>query len=277
MPVQPRVNGLVSGPWIVGMVILSLLVGCGRKTSSTAPPRTLVVFAAASLTEPFAEMGGKFEAAHPGVTVIFNFAGSQQLRRQLEQGATADVFASAGMRDMDSAAGVMKHDSIRVFAHNRLIVICPKGNPAGLASAADLARPGLKIDLADASVPVGNYTMRMLDAMDRDPSYGGGFRQRVLKNVVSREDNVKAVVAKVRLGEADAGIVYQSDATGDSATALFVINVPPAVNQVADYPIGVVAASRQSALAGEFVDYVLSAGGRRILIENGFARDTLTP
>ena len=187
------------------------------------PPRrsrsNSVVFAAASLTEPFGEIGKSFEAAHPGVTVVYNFAGSQQLAQQINAGAPADVFASANKKQMGATidAGSVISGTQQIFARNRLVVIYPKDNPAGLKDLNDLANPGLKLVLAAKEVPVGQYTLDFLDKAAADPALGTTFKDAVLKNVVSYEDNVKNVLTKVALGEADAGIVYLSDISGADA------------------------------------------------------------
>ena len=175
-------------------------------------PQTLTVFAASSLTDAFGEIGKAFDAANPGVTTTFNFAGSQVLQTQIEQGAPADVFASASKSYMDLLVtdGFVAKDVPQTFLNNKLVVILPANNPAALEKLEDLAKPGIKLVLAAEAVPVGKYALQALDLMNT--SFGNDFKTKVLANVVSNEDNVKQVVAKVQLGEADAGIVYVSDA-----------------------------------------------------------------
>ena len=162
-----------------------------------------------------------------GVKLTFSFGASSQLRAQLEQGAPADVFASADTVQMDNA---VKANTIQgtptIFARNRLVVIVPAANPAGITTLADLAKPGLKFVTAGPEVPVGNYTRMMLEKMAADPQFGAGFDQRVRGNVVSEEANVRQVVTKVQLGEADVGIVYSSDVTPQSAPALKTLEIP---------------------------------------------------
>jgi molybdate transport system substrate-binding protein len=234
--------------------------------------QTLTVFAAASLTESFTELGKQFEAAHPGVKVVFNFAGSQQLRAQLEQGAGADVFASANTKEMNTAigSGTIVSGTQKNFARNRLIAIYPKDNPANVASPADLARPGLKLDIADKAVPAGQYTLDMLAKMSKDPAYGKDFAAKVLKNVVSYENDVKVVVSKVSLGEADAGVVYSTDVTAAVAPKVGTLKIPDQFNQLATYPIAPVARAAQPDLARQFTDLVLSDGGQQLLAKYGF-------
>lgn len=232
-------------------------------------PRPLIVFAAASLTDAFTEIGQNFDAAHPGVTTTFNFAGSQALRTQVEQGAVADVFASANAREMDAlvSGGFVPADAARVFLTNQLQVILPADNPAKIQSLEGLKNPGLKIVLAAEEVPVGKYARQALENLNA--LYGADFKDSVLANVVSNENNVKQVVVKVQLGEADAGIVYVSDAV--ATPDLKSIEIPFDYNVVAKYSIAVMTAAPQPGLAAEFVTYVFSAEGQAILKKWGFA------
>ncbi|MFN8399491.1 MAG: molybdate ABC transporter substrate-binding protein [Anaerolineales bacterium] len=234
----------------------------------TVEPRTLNVFAAASLTDAFTEIGENFQTANPGVTVTFNFAGSQALRTQIEEGAPADIFASASGKEMDAAIeGKFIADGVKqVFLTNKLIVILPADNPAGLEKLEDLTKSGVKIVLAAEEVPVGNYARQALDLMNG--SFGADFKDKVLANVVSNEDNVKQVVSKVQLGEADAGIVYTSDAV--AAPELKSIEIPAELNVIAKYPIAPLVKSENADLAQAFIDYVLSDEGQAILAKWGF-------
>ncbi len=235
-------------------------------------PRTLTVLAAASLTESFTELGKMFEAQNPGVTVSYSFAGSQQLAQQLGQGAEADVFASANNKQMTAVvdAGRVDKDAPQVFVKNRLVVIYPKDNPAGLTELKDLAKPGIKLDLGDQSVPVGQYSVDFLDKAVQDPDYGASFKDDVLKNVVSYEDNVKAVVTKVSLGEADAGIVYLTDITADAADKVGMMDIPDDLNTIATYPIAPISDSKNADLADAFVAFILSPDGQQVMANYGF-------
>lgn len=237
-------------------------------TDLPARSSDLTVFAAASLTDAFTEIGQAFDATHPEVNTVFNFGGSQNLRTQLEQGAQAGVFVSANQKEIDAAiaSGLVVSGTEQVFLNNHLIVILPAANPGAIQSLEDLARPGLKLVLAAEEVPVGDYTRQALEKLDA--TYGGDYKQAVLANVVSNEDNVKQVVAKVQLGEADAGIVYSSDAI--AAPDLKTIIIPPNANVVAKYPIALLKAAPSPALAQEFVDFVLSPEGQSILKKWGF-------
>jgi molybdate transport system substrate-binding protein len=241
-------------------------------TQAAADPKTLTVLAAASLSESFTELGQQFETQNPGVKVSFSFAGSQQLAQQLSQGADADVFASASQKYIDAAVAAKRvnQDDAKTFVKNRLVVIFPKDNPAGMQQLKDLAKPGLKLDLADKSVPVGQYSLDFLDKASQDPGFGPGFKENVLKNVVSYEENVKAVLTKVSLGEVDGGIVYVTDITPDAAGRVGKIEIPDALNTIATYPIAPISDSKNAALAKAFVALVLSPEGQQVLAKYGF-------
>ena len=268
MPIRTR----VSVAWIMVALLVSACAAPRALPAPAAPanqPVGLTIFAAASLTDAFTEIGAAFEAAQPGVTVQFNFGGSQNLRTQLEQGAQADVFASANQKEMDGAitAGLVAAGASQVFLTNQLVVILPENNPAKVTTLEDLAKPGLKLVLAAEEVPVGNYTRQSLDKMA--PGFGAHFTDLVLANVVSNEDNVKQVVAKVQLGEADAGVVYGSDAV--AAPTLKTIPIPPELNVIATYPIAALTQSPHADQAAAFVAFVLSDNGQSILKKWGFA------
>ncbi len=235
-----------------------------------AGEQRVTVFAAASLTDAFNEISEQFKMQNPGVTFDFNYAGSQQLRTQLEQGATADVFASANTTEMNNAikSNLVVSGTQKTFVRNRLAVIISKDNPGGVNELKDLSKSGLKIVLAAPSVPVGGYALTALNKMNAD--FGATFSQTVLSNVVSQEDNVKQVVAKIQLDEADAGIVYSSDVTPDAATKVTKIDIPDKYNVLATYPLAVLKAAPQADLARKFVDYVLSPDGQAILAKWGF-------
>jgi molybdate transport system substrate-binding protein len=235
-------------------------------------PRTLTVLGAASLTESFTELGKLFESQNEGVTVTFNFAGSQQLAQQLGEGADADVFASASKKYMDAAieSKRVNADAATTFVKNRLVVIFPKSNPAGLTELKDLAKTGLKLDLADKVVPVGQYSLDFLDKAVKDPGFDPQFKNNVIKNVVSYEDNVKTVLNKIVLGEADAGIVYVTDITPDAATKVSTIEIPDALNTIANYPIAPISDSKNPELAQAFVALVLSPDGQAVMAKYGF-------
>ena len=253
--------------------LLSVLVvtTCGCTTTSTQSTK-LTVYAASSLTGAFNQTAQAFEANNTGVNVTINYAGSQVLATQIEQGAPADVFASADLTHMNSVkdAGLMNNSSITIFAENYLAIIVPTSNPANITSLSDLANSGVKLDIANSSVPVGNYALQMLAKASNNSTYGSGFKNSVLANVVSQEVNVNDVVTKVALGQADAGIVYKSDVPAAYQSKVQVIPIPHSVNVLAQYPIGVVSSSPNAQLAQSFINYVMSPDGQAILQSYGF-------
>lgn len=240
---------------------------CGDDSSSsssatTATPATgnITVLAAASLTDSFKELGAKFEAANPGAKVTFSFAASSALVTQITQGAPADVFASADAANMKKLTDAAANGAAPVnFATNKLQIIVAKGNPKGIATLADLAKPGVIYVTAAPEVPIGAYAKQALTAAN------------VTVTPKSLEADVKSVVNKVTLGEADAGIVYATDvlAAGDKATG---ISIPDAQNVIATYPIAVTKASTNAATAAAFVTYVASADGQTVLAKYGFTK-----
>jgi molybdate transport system substrate-binding protein len=235
----------------------------------------IVVFAASSLTDVFQDMASAFQQANPNARVIFNFGASTQLATQLGQGASADAFACADQTQMDNArkAGAVTGQD-RVFARNRLVVITPQDNPARISAIKDLANPGVKFVTAATGVPIGQYTLQMLDKASANPTYGADFKTRVVANTVSMEDNVRQVVSKVQLGEADAAVVYSTDATPQVRDQLQIIQVPDPLQTLASYPIAV--AKGNNPASGEaFVEYVLGPQGQATLAKWGFLPRTL--
>jgi molybdate transport system substrate-binding protein len=257
-------------PALLRTALVLLVAPSLVRPSQGSKPSTLTVYAAASLTDAFGELGRVLERDHPGLTVRFNFAGSQQLTAQLEAGASADVFASADQRWMDYAKGrdLITGDS-PVFARNRLIVIVPRANPARIASLQDLARPGIKIVMAAQAVPVGRYSREAIQKLTTAPGYPVDYDRRVFGNVVSEEENVKGVVAKVQLGEADAGLVYRSDVNPAVARNVRVFEIPDRYNVIASYPIAVLKRAPNPEGAREFLALVLSRAGQSVLQQHG--------
>lgn len=245
-------------------------------TSSAAPTKVpvagkITVFAASSLTDAFQQIATDFQTANPGASVEFNFGGSPALVTQLDQGATADVLATADQKNMQAALDkTLVRDAGTPFVKNRLAIIVPKSNPGGIASPKDLAKPGLKLVLAQKDVPVGNYARQSLDKFSADPTYGAGFSQSVLTNLVSEEPNVKAVVTKVQLGEADAGIVYITDVTAGVAGDITTVPIDDQYNIIATYPIAITKDAGKPDVAQAFIDFVLSQKGQATLKQYGF-------
>jgi molybdate transport system substrate-binding protein len=255
---------------LASMLLLSLTAVRALGAQTSAAPREITVYAAASLTDAFSELGKLMEQDSLPTRVRYNFAGSQQLAVQLEQGAKADVFASADQRWMDYVqerhltAGPSK-----IFAHNRLVVILPKSNPGHVRELQDLARRGVKLVVGAEAVPVGKYTREMFRRLERHPGFPPAYGDNVLANVVSQEENVKSVVAKVQLGEADAGVVYRSDVTPRVAPSVTVLEIPDDANVLASYPIAVLSGTADSAAARAFLALLLSPEGRQVLARHG--------
>jgi molybdate transport system substrate-binding protein len=260
----------------LSLVLLLALTACGGTTSgsgggSSTKPVTLNVFAAASLKAAFTKIGDQFHAAYSNVTVTFNFAGSDALAAQINQGAPADVFASANIKQMNTVvtAGGIDSSTVQTFAHNRLVVVLPKNNPANIMTLQDLAKSGIRVVLAAKTVPAGQYALVFLQKASADPTFGSSYQANVLKNVVSYEADVASVLAKVSLGEADAGIVYVTDAETKTDTTT-TLAIPDNLNVIAVYPIAVVKASANATEAQQFADYVNGPDGQAVLASYGF-------
>ncbi|MDJ0754935.1 MAG: molybdate ABC transporter substrate-binding protein [Ardenticatenaceae bacterium] len=247
------------------LIILLLLTGCNRGNRADNQ-RELTVFAAASLTDAFLALAESFEAQNPDVQIILNFAGSSQLAAQLREGAPADLFASANPAQMQAviAAGQVEPGSETEFATNQLTLVVPQDNPAEIAAFEDLARPNVGLILAVEGVPIRQYTDQILASMP------GEFQDSFYANLLSEEDNVRQVLAKIALGEADAGIVYTSDITPDLDQEVREIAIPTGQNVVAAYSIAPLADTADSELSQRFINFVLSPAGQDILMSWGF-------
>jgi len=259
--------------------LVFLAAACGDAASTGTPAAglsgNLTIFAAASLTDAFNAEKQAFEATNPRVSITYNFAGSATLVTQLQQGAPADVLATAAQTNMDAA--LQDHsvvDGGTTFAKNKLAVIVPKDNPGHIATPFDLADAGLKLVLAEEGVPAGDYAREIFKNMEAGSQGGPGFAGKVRANVVSNEANVKAVVGKVQLGEADAGIVYVTDVTPDVAGDITLISIPDTLNVIATYPIAVTSNASHAGVAQAFIDFILSDRGQAMLEQNGFIRST---
>ena len=254
------------------LAFVFLLAGCGdtASTGGTSTPQSqpqgeAVVFAASSLQNAFKQM-----ATGTPDKVTFNFGGSPTLVTQLEQGAKADVFASADAKNMKAAiqAGVVVSGTHRAFVTNRLVVVTPSGS-AKVSMLTDLGKPGLKLVLAEKSVPAGNYSLQILDKLSADATYGQDFKDKALANVVSYESNVRQVLGKVQLGEADAGIVYVTDARAIEQ-AVGQIEIPDPYNVIATYYIAPIKDAAHPEAASRFIEYTLSDAGQKVLQSFGF-------
>lgn len=242
----------------------ALFTGCGSPSSpggaaSASPSGSITVFAAASLTESFTTLGHQFEAAHPGTKVTVSFGASSTLATQIIEGAPADVFASASQKIMSQVVTAEAASPPVPFAKNVAQVAVPANNPAHITGIADLARPGVKVAVCAPAVPCGVVARQVLS------------NARVTLTPVTEEPNVKAALAKVRLGEVDAGLVYVTDVKAAGSTVK-AIPVPADVNASTTYPIATMTASKNTALAQEFVDYVLSGDGAAVLTAVGFEK-----
>lgn len=243
-------------------LLLTGLVGCGGG-SGNEENSTLTVLAASSLTDAFGELESSFEEQNPGTDVQISFAGSSELLTQIQQGAPADVFASADEAKMNTAVEEGLVAEPETFARNRPVVIVPTANPAGIEEFRDLADAHARIVLAEDGVPIAEYAKGVL--ANADSAYGGDFEQRVLDKIVSREANVRASALRVSLGEADATFVYQSDVTEDIRDQVRVVAIPENLNVLATYPIAVIQSSQNPRLAREWIDLVLSDEGQAVL------------
>lgn len=262
-----NVAGLFLG--LLASVAVAAPGGAGGAGAAASPARggELVLFEAASLKDAFAKLARRFESEHPGTKVITNAAGSQELRAQIEHGAAADVFASADRKHMDAlvAAGLVNAPSL--FACNEAVIVVRPALAATVKSLADLPRVE-RLVVGAPDVPIGSYTNQILKKAGA--KYGPDFTARVESRVVSRELNVRQVLAKVALGEADAGIVYRSDAVTAAPGKVQVVAIPPALNVTAEYPLAVLKQAPQPALARQWVALVTSPAGIAALREAGF-------
>jgi molybdate transport system substrate-binding protein len=243
------------------LAALLAVSGCGAADrpgdTRAAGAGRITVFAAASLTGAFTEVGQRFEAAHPGSSVVFSFGPSSGLAAQIASGAPADVFASASAQTMDRVVSAGQATGPALFARNLLQIAVPPGNPANVRAVADLARPGVKVVLCAEAVPCGATARTMLAAAG------------VSVTPVSNEADVKATLAKVQLGEADAGVVYVTDvlAAGDKVQG---ITIPDDVNAATSYPIAVLTDAPNRSLATSFVAFLQSPQGQAELVAAGF-------
>ncbi|MFO0556412.1 MAG: molybdate ABC transporter substrate-binding protein [Polyangiales bacterium] len=248
-------------------VALVALVSCKRAEPARA---TLTVFAAASLREAFTSAAREFERQNPSVSVTFSFAGSQELVTQIEHGARADVVACADLRTMQSLVSSQRVRAPAVFARNELVVVVANEGRALVRSFRDLPN-ATRVVIGAPEVPVGRYTQQVIDRASAQ--YGQEFRSRFDARVVSRELNVRQVLAKLTMGEAQAAIVYRTDAIAAGAQVA-VVEIPAEFNVVGDYPIAVVTSSSAGAHAQRWVDFVRLGDGQRALRASGFLAPT---
>ena len=241
--------------------------------SRSAPSVSLTIFAAASLKAVMANVKEAYEAAHRGTTLTISTDSSAALETKLEQAAPADVFLSADTTNPQKLVDKgLAEGTLVKFASNKLTVIVPEANPASIASPADLAKPGVKVVAAEDSVPISKYAKQLVDNLAKQSGYPANFQAAYAGNVVSKEDNVAAVVAKIELGEGDAGIVYVTDAKASGKVKP--IDVPQEANVPATYGGVVVKASKAGTAADAFLQWLAGSGGQAILASFGFLPPT---
>ncbi len=253
---------------LISTMVLAGIKGCGQGSSGEEgrgeQGGTLTILAASSLIDAFAELGKTFEKQNQGVTVKQSFESSSTLLTQIQQGAPADVFASAAQEEMNTAVkdGLVAGKP-EVFVKNREIVMVPKDNPAGIEEFRNVANPGVKLALAQKDVPAADYAVEILGKANAQ--YGDDFERDVLSNVVSREADVRASVNRVVVGDADATFGYASDYTIDIRGRVKVVPIPPDLNIIATYPIAALEDAKEPELAKKWVDLVTSEEGQRVL------------
>lgn len=249
------------------MVGIAFIASSCGSSGADGPGRTeITVFAASSLTDAFKEAGKAFEVANPGTSVTFSFASSAALAVQIHEGAPADVFASADLTQMRLAEERGDVAEPAEFALNLPVIVVPLGT-SSVQEFGDLAKPGVRLVLAGKDVPIGRYAREVLRKASEAGGIAPDFSEEVLANLRSEEANVRAVLAKVQLGEADAGIVYQTDVS----KSVEVVEIPADYQVLARYPIAVVRNSAKQAEAEAFIDFVRSSEGQAILKKHGFA------
>ena len=230
---------------------------------------TLTVLAGSSLTDAFGELATTFEERNQGVTVKQSFDSSSTLLTQIQQGAPADVFASASEEEMDTAVGDdLIQGEPEIFVKNREVMMVPEDNPANIREFRDVAQPGVRLVLAQDDVPAADYALEILGNANQE--YGRGFERDVLSNIVSRESDVRASVNRVVVGDADATFGYASDFTPDIRDRVEVVPIPPDLNIIATYPVAALGDAREPGLAREWVELVTSGEGQRVLEKWGF-------
>jgi molybdate transport system substrate-binding protein len=255
------------------VLLIVILAGCGGTTSSsststptaTTAPVSLKIYAASSLTDAFGAIKTAYQAAHPNVSITYNFDGSQTLEQQLANGAPADIFASADTSHMQLAEAAKLVTKSQIFAKNNLVVIIPASNPGHITTLKDLDKSGIKLVVGVPAVPVGKYGLQVLDNLGKSAQYGAAYEKSVKANIVSQEEDDKSVVTQVQLGDADAGIVYRTDVTSAEAKEVTVIPIPTQYNVIAQYPIAVLSGSTQQQADQAFINYLLSTAGQSIL------------
>lgn len=237
-----------------------------------APARELTVFAAIGLTEAFSELGALFERSQPGVNFSANFAGAQVLASQLLLGARADLFATPKSRALERLVkgGMVTAETVQTFARSRLVLVVPTNNPGRIEKLSDLSKRRIKLVVAGPEVPVGERTLLVLEALSARPEFGPSFKKEVLKNVVSHEENVKGVLSKVMMGEADAGFVWAATLKPEVKKKVQAIVIPDGADPFGEYQIVVLRGRAEQELAQDFIKLLVSPEGQRVLKKHNF-------
>ena len=233
--------------------------------------KDLTVFCGAGLTGALSEIAGVYENSS-NVSIKFNFDGVPALRAQIEQGAYVDVLVSANLKHMNAlkSEGFIDNSTVKIFAKNKVAIIVPNDNPANITGLRDLAVPGVKILMGTKDLPAGDYALQVLDKLAADPEYGPAYKESVLSNVVSQETTVNRVVAKIALGEADAGFAFISDVSPQMVGKVTRIFIPDKYNVEGDFPVGVLSQSKYPKDSQAFIDMIVSDEGQAILDKYGF-------
>lgn len=260
---------------IFSVLLLALLMnlsacgGSGEASEKTERKATLTVLAASSLTDAFGELADTFERENPGVEVKASYESSSTLLAQMQQGAPADVFASADEAKMKAAVEErLVEGQPETFAKNREVILIPKDNPANIEEFRDVAKPGVKLVMAEDEVPVAEYAKEILASADDE--YGGGFEKAVMSNIVSREADARASVNRVALGDADATFGYTSDYTPNVRDKVETVTIPADLNTIATYPIAQLKEANDPELARKWLDLATSEKGQKVLERWGF-------
>ncbi|GKU24846.1 molybdate ABC transporter substrate-binding protein [Clostridium folliculivorans] len=257
---------------LVVLVAVSISVlGCSKvsKNITNNNEKKIMVFAAASLTESFNEIGKKFEEDKK-IDVVFNFAGSQALVQSINQGSPADIFASANTNYMDELKKIDKIEGSKAFAENKLVICISRTSKISVNNFKDLSKDGLKLVIGDKTVPVGSYFYKVLEEQKQKNSIDDYTYNAIKSNIKSNELNVKDVLAKVILGEADAGVVYKTDINEANKDKVDIVETSEFNNLKVQYPIAKLKASKNKEEAEEFITYITEGKGKDILKKHGF-------
>jgi molybdate transport system substrate-binding protein len=258
---------------VVLLILVSALNACGDATpNGTSDHIALNVFAAPALQSALKEIGPKFQQAHKNVTVQYSFVDAQHEAQQINQGAAVDVFIPDSEAQMDVVvqSGKVDASTSKALVRALLVVILPKNNPAKITDLQNLASDGVKLVLAAPSLPAGQFATDFLTKASDDPSFGSGYKARVLDNVISYEQSVASVISKVSSGQADAGIVYKTD-TIASASKLSLLSIPANLQTVATYPVAPIKGSKNAGTAHDFINYLMTdTDVHEIFVKDGF-------